>query len=51
MASLTINALPEAPFGALVAGWEPAEALTEVNKEKITEFVNLVNYVKPLMRT
>jgi taurine dioxygenase/pentalenolactone F synthase len=37
MASLTINALPEAPFGALVAGWEPAEALTEVNKEKITE--------------
>ena len=37
MASFEITALPDAPFGVLVSGWEPAETLTHESKQKITE--------------
>ena len=37
MASLEITSLPDAPFGALVSGWEPAEPLTDASQRSITE--------------
>ncbi len=37
MASLEITSLPDAPFGALVSGWEPAEPLTGASQRSITE--------------
>ena len=35
--SLEIVPLSEAPLGALVSGWEPAEPLTDASKQSITE--------------
>ena len=35
--SLEIVTLSEAPLGALVSGWEPAEPLTDASKRSITE--------------
>ena len=35
--SLEVTPLHEAPFGALVSGWEPAESLTDASTRSITE--------------